>query len=210
MATTGPDTVAGVILAGGRGRRMGGADKGWVAWEGRFLVERVLERLQPQVGEVIISANRNLDRYRALGCKVVADAQEEHGAFAGPMAGMLAALRDCTARRAVFVPCDAPSLPGDLVARLVAGAGDADAAALACCGGRRQPVFCLLPVALAPRLARALADGERRPAVFLEIVGAREVLFDDATAFANINSGADADVAAAALAGAPLPRAWHE
>ncbi len=183
--------VAGVILAGGRGRRMGGADKGWVAWNGRFLVEQVLDRLQPQVTEIVISANRNLERYRGLGFAVVEDAPCAAGAFAGPLAGMLAALGRCTLPRAVFVPCDAPALPVDLVERLVAGADGPAGAALACSGGRRQPVFCLLPVALAPRLAAALAAGEHRPTVFLESVGAREVVFEDAAAFANINEATD-------------------
>ncbi len=188
--TTDRAPVAGVILAGGRGTRMGGADKGWVQWQGRFLVERVLERLAPQVDQVTISANRNLERYRGLGVSVVEDEPAAFGPYAGPLAGMLAALRHCALPGAVFVPCDAPALPADLVARLVAGAGDAVTAALACSGGYRQPVFCLLPAALAPRLAQALASGERRPDAFLATVGAREVHFDDAAAFANVNSPA--------------------
>jgi molybdopterin-guanine dinucleotide biosynthesis protein A len=182
-------SVAGVILAGGRGRRMGGADKGWVSWQGRVLVEQVLERLLPQVAQMLISANRNLDRYRALGFPVIEDERLRYGSYAGPLAGMLAALSRCTQPRAVFVPCDAPALPADLVQRLVDGAGPTGAA-LACCGGRRQPVFCLLPVSLAPRLAAALDAGERRPTVFLETVGATQVVFDDPAAFANINAAA--------------------
>jgi molybdopterin-guanine dinucleotide biosynthesis protein A len=185
--TTGRVPVAGVILAGGRGTRMGGADKGWVQWQGRFLVERVLDRLAPQVDRVTISANRNLERYRGLGVPVVEDEPAAFGPYAGPLAGMLAALRHCALPCAVFVPCDAPALAADLVARLVAGAGDAATASVACSGGYRQPVFCLLPTSLAPRLAQALASGERRPDAFLATVGAREVHFDDAAAFANVN-----------------------
>jgi molybdopterin-guanine dinucleotide biosynthesis protein A len=192
----GRETVAGVILAGGRGTRMGGADKGWVAWQGRPLVERVLERLQPQVGQVLINANRNLDRYRGLGHPVVAD-DPALGSFAGPLAGMLAALQCCTLPWAAFVPCDAPALPADLVARLAAAAGPQDAPALAVCAGRQQPVFCLLPRTLAPRLAAALAAGEHRPGVFLESVGARRAAFEDAAAFANINAGETVGVSAA-------------
>lgn len=193
--------VAGVILAGGRGRRMGGQDKGWVDWQGRPLIERALARLQPQVDSVIISANRNLDRYRALGHPVAQDDQGRFGAYAGPLAGMLAALELCPLDWAVCVPCDAPALPADLVARLLAASAGSGAPALAVSGGRRQPVFCLLPRALAPRLAQALAAGEHRPTVFLESAGAREVLFEDAAAFANINAGADGAVPAGTVDG---------
>lgn len=189
---TGHAAVAGVILAGGRGTRMGGADKGWVTWDGRPLVEQVLEHLQPQVAELIINANRNLERYRGLGHPVVEDEHARHGPFAGPLAGMLAGLRRTALPWVVVVPCDAPALPADLVTRLLAGAG-ADPA-LAVCGGRRQPVFCLLPRRLIGPLEAALAAGERRPSDFLASVGAREVRFDDAAAFANINT-ADTDAA---------------
>jgi len=189
--TTGRAPVAGVILAGGRGSRMGGQDKGWVIWQGRPLVEHVLERLLPQVDDVIISANRNVARYRGLGFPVVEDDHIRHGAYAGPLAGMLAGLERSTAAWVVCVPCDAPALPDDLVARLLAGAGGDDAPALAVSGGRRQPVFCLLPRTLAPRLAQALSAGERRPTVFLESIGAREVAFDDESGFANLNAHGD-------------------
>jgi len=183
--------VTGVILAGGRGRRMGGVDKGWMPWRGRFLVEFVLERLRPQVDGVIISANRTVERYAGLGWPVVQDDQERFGPYAGPLAGMLAALEHCCTPWAACVPCDAPALPADLVARLVAASGDSAAPAMAVCGERRQPVFCLLPRALAPHLAAALAGGEHRPADFLASVGARTAQFDDTAAFANINSEAD-------------------
>ena len=168
---------------------MGGKDKGWVHWRGRPLVEHVLERLRPQVSTVILSANRNVERYRGLGFPVVEDDHLRYGNFAGPLAGMLAGLEQTEAAWVAFVPCDAPCLPQDLVARLldVARSGPAVVPALAVSGGRRQPVFCLLPRALAPRLATALAAGERRPTVFLESVGAREVGFDDDAGFANIN-----------------------
>lgn len=181
--------VAGVILAGGRGRRMGGQDKGWVLWQGRPLVEQVLHRLLPQVDTVIISANRNVERYRGLGFPVVQDDQARYGSYAGPLAGMLAALEHADAQWVAAVPCDAPLLPADLVARLLAAAtaGSAIAPAVAVSGGHRQPVFCVLPRTLAPQLAQALADGEHRPAMFLESAGARAVLFDDGAAFANIN-----------------------
>lgn len=190
--------VTGVILAGGRGARMGGADKGWVSWNGRFLIEHVLERLRPQVDSVVINANRNAERYGALGAAVVADGAATDAsmeAYAGPLAGMLAGLRHCagmsTAHWALVVPCDAPALPPDLAARLLAAGAPAGRAAFAVCAGRAQPVFCLLPVALLPRLDAALRGGERRPADFLRAVAACAVDFDDPAAFANLNAPAD-------------------
>lgn len=179
--------IVGVVLAGGMGARMGGADKGWVAWEGRPLVERVLERLRPQVAEVMISANRSLARYRALGCTVVQDDTERLGAFQGPLAGILAALEALPGGWAVFVPCDAPNLPGDLVQRL-AEAGGGRRPAVARCGGHVQPVFCLLPASLAPQLRAALQGGERRPDRFLARCGAIEVEFRQAEQFVNVNT----------------------
>jgi molybdopterin-guanine dinucleotide biosynthesis protein A len=178
--------IDGAILAGGRGRRMGGADKGWILWQGRPLVEQVAERLRPQVGRLLISANRNLERYAALGAAVVADERAGQGEFAGPLAGMLAVLRQARGDWVAFVPCDAPALPRALVARL-AEAGAGTRAAVATCGGVVQPVFCLLPRTLAPRLQELLEQGERRPQEMLRQVGAVAVPFADAAAFANIN-----------------------
>jgi molybdenum cofactor guanylyltransferase len=181
------ESITGVILAGGLGTRMGGADKGLVVLDGIALIEHVLARLRPQVGEIIISANRNLDRYRTLGHRVVQDDAARFGAFSGPLVGMLAGLRHTCMPWVVFVPCDAPALSADLVAMLASATGGVHPA-LASCGGRRQPVFCLLPAALEPRLTAALSNGERRPDEFLRTVGAIEVAFDDAHAFSNINA----------------------
>ncbi len=184
MATSAA-AVGGVILAGGRGRRMGGADKGWVSFEGRPLVEHVRARLAPQVAALAIVANRNLERYRTLGATVVSDDTAHFDPFSGPLVGMLEGLRHCPLPWTVFVPCDAPSLPLDLVSRLwAAGAGRP---ALASVAGRRQPVFCLLPTAAAPQLLAALQAGERRPDDFLRRLGAVELAFEDAAAFRNVN-----------------------
>jgi molybdopterin-guanine dinucleotide biosynthesis protein A len=178
-------SIVGVVLAGGRGARMGGVDKGWVAWEGRPLIEHVLGRLRPQVERVLVSANRNLDRYRALAGEVVSDDAARWGEYAGPLAGMLAALVRAPLPWCAFVPCDAPLLDTALVARL-AGAGDGRPA-VARCAGRMQPVFCLLPGTLAPVLERALEAGERRPQDFLAQIGAVEVDFEHEAAFINVN-----------------------
>jgi molybdenum cofactor guanylyltransferase len=190
---TAPDraSITGVVLAGGRGSRMGGADKGWVQYEGRALVEHALARLQPQVGALLISANRNIARYRALGPAVVEDDTAQLDAFSGPLAGMLAGLRSAGLPWVAFVPCDAPALPLDLVATLARASGGLRPA-VASCGDRRQPVFCLVPASAADPLAAALAAGERRPAEFLRLIGAVEVAFADAQAFVNINTRAAA------------------
>lgn len=193
-------SVTGVVLAGGRGTRMGGADKGWVDLEGRPLIEHVLERLRPQVGAIIISANRNIARYRALGWPVVQDEPFAGDAFLGPLAGMLAALRAARSPWLAIVPCDAPALPAMLVRQLARAVGPSANPALAVCGGRRQPVFCLLPAGIAPALAAALARGDRRPDDFLRAAGAIEVPFGDEAAFANINAPSRAP-------GAPPPDA---
>lgn len=182
--------VAGLILAGGQGRRMGGADKGWVLWQGRPLIEHVIARLRPQVDALVISANRHLDRYGSLGHAVVEDDQARFGAFSGPLAGMLAGLRQGAAPWTAVVPCDAPDLPLDLVQRLCAAARGGARPAVAVCAGRREPVFCLLPATLAPALGAALDAGLRRPADFLQAAGAIEVPFDDAQAFLNLNAPA--------------------
>ncbi len=181
------DLITGVILAGGRSSRMGGADKGLVEFEGRCLIEHVLVRMQPQVGEIIISANRNLDRYRSYGHRVVEDDRATFGDFCGPLAGMLAGLRHSHLPWVVFAPCDAPALPMDLVARL-SGATDAAHPTVAVCAGQRQVVFCLMPTAIEPELASTLAAGERRPREFLRKLNAVEVAFEDPQAFVNINT----------------------
>jgi molybdopterin-guanine dinucleotide biosynthesis protein A len=182
--------ISAVILAGGRGARMSGVDKGWVSFQGRALVEHVRARLLPQVGQIRISANRSLERYRALGHEVLPD-DPRLAAFSGPLAGMLTGLEHAPTPWVVFVPCDAPRLPADLVARL-AQASAGRQPAVASCAGRWQPVFCLLPASLAPRLAQALQEGERRPENFLRAVAAVEVPFADPQAFANINRPEDA------------------
>jgi len=180
------DRVTGVILAGGRGRRMGGADKGLVAIAGRPMVEHVLQALRPQVGPVLVSANRNLERYAAFGHPVVPDTLAGHQ---GPLAGVLAALRSVQTEFAVTVPCDAPLLPPDLVARLYEACRREHAdIAVAEDGTRRQPVFLLLRARLAPELQAYLAGGGRRADAWLEQLAVAEAHFEDAAdAFVNVN-----------------------
>ncbi len=179
--------ITGLILAGGRGSRLGGADKGLLPFEERTLVEHAIERLAPQVATLMISANRNRERYAALGWPVVADGGTD---FDGPLAGMLAGLRAARTGWLATVACDAPRFPSDLVARLVAGRGAAPAA-VAALAGRPQPVFCLLHRSLAAPLAAALAAGQRATGAWLASVGAEPVPFADPQAFANLNTAQD-------------------
>lgn len=179
--------ITGLVLAGGRGLRMGGIDKGLARFGGRTLVERVIERLQPQVGPLLVSANRNLDAYRAFGHPVLLDADDGPEPFPGPLAGVLAGMRAATTLWLAAVPCDAPFLPLDLVSRLAASLCGSRAA-MASVGGRAEPVFCLLRVDLADDLAAALRNGERGVESWLRGAGAVPAVFLQAEQFANLNS----------------------
>jgi len=188
------DAITGLILAGGRGQRLGGVDKGLQPWRGRPLVDHALARLAPQVREVMISANRNAPEYEARVSRVLADASDD---FPGPLAGMLAGLHAAATPWLAVVPCDSPCLPPDLVARLAQGLAGARAAVVQRLHGdgalRLEPVCCLLSTALADDLARYLAEGGRKVEGWLAR-HATPVLFDrsvDAGAFANINTPDD-------------------
>jgi molybdenum cofactor guanylyltransferase len=187
LQTPKPHEITGLVLAGGRGARLGGVDKGFVEFRGRPLVETVIERLQPQVGSLLISANRNVDRYRALGFPVLLDADEGLEPFPGPLAGMLAGLRAARTPWLAVVPCDAPFLPGDLVGRLAAALGSAHAAA-AYLGDRLEPLFCLLHADRADELASALRHGERRAESWMRANSAAPAPFFAPDAFANLNT----------------------
>jgi len=184
--------ITGLVLCGGRGSRMGGVDKGLQPLQGRPLVEHVLERLGPQVGTLLINANRNLARYATYGHAVLADKEDEaSGDFAGPLAGLLAGLQACRTRWLLAVPCDAPCLPLDLAARLALAAERAGAAVALPVTERVQPVFCLLRQDLAPGLSAYLAGGGRRVEACLRAQPHVLVPFDrdgDAAAFFNANS----------------------
>lgn len=182
--------VTGVVLAGGQGRRMGGVDKGLVELAGAPMVAHVLARLAPQVGAVLINANQNLDRYRALGPPVVPDAV---GGFAGPLAGLHAGLTRASGELVVTVPCDSPFLPLDLVARLRA-ALEREGAQLAVAKTFDQPhpVFALVRRDVLPNLAAFLAAGGRKIDAWYATLKVVEVPFDDeADAFRNINTIAE-------------------
>src|SRR5665213_1132642 len=110
--------ITGLVLAGGRGSRMGGVDKGLQEYHGMALAQHALNRLAPQVGRAMINANRNLDVYRSMGVPVWAD---ESADYPGPLAGMLAGLAHCETPYLATVPCDTPDFPTDLVRKLSEG-----------------------------------------------------------------------------------------
>ena len=179
--------VTGVILAGGQGRRMGGVDKGLRELRGKPLVAWVLERFAPQVDEVLINANQNLDVYARFGPRVISD---QIGGFAGPLAGLQRGLTEASHPLVATVPCDSPFLPSDLVARLAAAMHCAQAQlAVARTGQQPHPVFCVCRRDVAPHLTRFLAGGGRKIDAWYATLAVAEVAFDDEPdAFSNINT----------------------
>ena len=185
-AMIGISHITGVVLAGGLCRRMGGVDKGLQPLDGRRLVERVIERLAPQVGVLLVNANRNLDAYAGLGYPVVADRIE---GFAGPLAGVHAALTACATRLLAIAPCDAPFLPPDLVARLRAALeSQPSRIAVARTADGLQPTFALMRRDVLPDLAAFLAAGGRRIQDWCYSLPLAIADFSDDDAFANLNS----------------------
>jgi molybdopterin-guanine dinucleotide biosynthesis protein A len=179
------DGVTGIVLAGGQGRRMGGVDKGLQLLHGKPMVAHVLARIAPQVTEILINANQNLDAYRAFGHRVVPDTI---GGFAGPLAGLHAGLGGAAHDLALTAPCDSPFLPLDLLARLKGGLKDNDLA-VAKTGDQPHPVFVLVRRSVIGGLERFLKDGGRKVDAWYASLKVIEVPFDDeADAFRNINT----------------------
>lgn len=179
--------ITGVILAGGLGRRMGGVDKGLQLLNDKPMVQWVLERFAPQVDEVLINANQNAELYAAFACPVVPDQIPD---FAGPLAGLHAALAKATHPLVATVPCDSPFLPSDLVSRLKT-ALEADGADLAVARtfDQAHPVFCLCRREVLPHLSAFLEAGGRKVDRWYETLKVSEVAFDDeVAAFSNINT----------------------
>jgi molybdopterin-guanine dinucleotide biosynthesis protein A len=187
------EEITGLVLAGGRGSRMGGVDKGLQNHRGVPLALHALLRLQPQVGALLVNANRNLGAYEAFGAPVWPDPID---GFAGPLVGFLAGLEHCETPFLATVPCDTPDFPDDLVARLAA-ALDAEGAEIAYAStvedGREQaqPVFCLLRSALSESLVNFLHGGGRKIDMWFAQHRTVRVPFPDARAFFNANTAAE-------------------
>lgn len=184
--------ITAVILAGGEGRRMGGEDKGLIQLAGRSMVEHVLARILPQVGRVIINANRNRAAYARLGHPVFSD---ELNDFQGPLAGVATALGQIDTPFLLTLPCDSPAPPADLADRLYHALREQHAdIAVAHDGRRTHPVFALLRRELLPSLRDYLAAGDRKIDLWFERHRCIAVDFsDEADAFLNVNSPGDRD-----------------
>lgn len=186
-----PSRITGLVLAGGRGSRMGGVDKGLQLQGGVPLAQQALQRLAPQVGAVMVNANRHAEVYARWGVPVWPDELPD---YPGPLAGFLAGLAHCPTPWLVTVPCDTPRFPLDLVARLAQAVTDTGAElAMAATRGpdgqvQPQPVFCLLPVALAPSLQAFVQRGQRKIDRWTGQHRCATVVFDDSDAFFNVNT----------------------
>jgi molybdopterin-guanine dinucleotide biosynthesis protein A len=184
------DAVTGVILAGGEARRMGGRDKGLIEIAGRPMVEYVIEALRPQVGALLINANRSRERYARFGYPVVAD---EFDGYNGPLAGMASCMRVAATDYIATLPCDSPHIPPDLVARLFLRLREEQAdIGVAHNGERMQPVFSLIRRALLDSLQDYLDGGERKIDRWFERHATAVVDFSDRPdTFINVNTPED-------------------
>ena len=179
--------ITGLILAGGRGSRMGSVDKGLQLFHDIPMVAHVLTRFQPQVDEILINANRNTDKYAAFGHRVIPDAID---GFAGPLAGLHIGMKHATHPLVATAPCDSPFLPLDLITRLSTAMHTAHAdLAVAKTFDQPHPVFCLVKTSLAPHLQSFLESGQRKIDKWYATLQVVEVAFDDEeAAFSNINT----------------------
>ena len=179
------EAITGVVLAGGRATRMGGADKGLQLLNGKPLWRHVAEALQPQVGQLVISANRNLDRWRAGGFPVYSDSMDN---FPGPLAGMLSVMQQVESEWFLFCPCDTPFIPSSLAQRFTQQRASSPVV-WAHDGERDHPAISLVHRSLIPALESYLAAGERRVMVFMRQAGGHPVDFSDVkAAFINVNT----------------------
>ena len=179
-----------LILAGGRGARLGGKDKGWIMWGGLPLVEHALAALgqqDPPPARILISANRNVDAYQQTGHVVVMDERPD---FVGPLAGIEAGLMRCKKNNLLVIPCDAPRLPHNLFEKLQQALTDhpAAVAAYAVTSESAQPLCCLVKPSVAGVLGKQLDTGLHAAQTWLDALEAIPVHFDDMASFTNFNT----------------------
>ena len=198
--------ITACVLAGGRGMRMGGVDKGLQLFQGQPLALQVLQRLVPQVGTLLINANRNAEVYaelaKPLNARICADALPD---YPGPLAGFLAGLTQCHTEWLLCGPCDPPPFPTDLVPHMVRACDDADDTDIVVAHGwdsegesvdakaplRAQPVFCLMRASLKDSLSQFITQGGRKIDAWTSQHRCAQALFDrsqDLHAFANANT----------------------
>jgi len=180
------EKITGILLAGGQGRRMGGVDKGLQLLRGKPMAQHVIERFAPQVDELLINANQNIEQYQGLGYRVIPDAI---GGFAGPLAGLHRGLSEAAHPLVVTAPCDSPFLPLDLVAKLHTALEQQNAElAVARTGDQPHPVFCLCRKSVLGSLTAFLESGGRKIDWWYAQLKVAEVDFVDESAFRNINT----------------------
>ncbi|PDO83070.1 molybdenum cofactor guanylyltransferase MobA [Kosakonia sacchari] len=186
---TDSSAVTGVVLAGGKASRMGGKDKGLQELNGKPLWQHVAERLAPQVSSLVISANRNLEIYRASGLPVLTDTLDD---FPGPLAGILSVMQQSDGEWFLFCPCDTPRIPTDLMDRLQKNRQHNAPAVWVNDGERDHPAIALVHRSVLPFLQDYLASGERRVMVFMRQAGGHSVDCSDVkSAFTNVNTPDD-------------------
>lgn len=179
--------VTALILAGGAGRRVGGEDKGLITWQGKPLVQHVHDRIAPQVAEVMISCNRNRERYARIASLAASDVRP---GFQGPLAGLEAAIPALAGEFVLLVPCDTPLLPEDLAPRLAAALRDSPrvAGCYASSDGNGHYLCALLRANRLGSLPRFLDTGGRAVRHWYEQIGVDAVPFDDQPgSFLNLN-----------------------
>ncbi|KXW56676.1 MAG: molybdenum cofactor guanylyltransferase MobA [Betaproteobacteria bacterium] len=178
--------ITGCILAGGQGSRMGGVDKGLVTFQQRPLIDHVINRLQPQVTEILINANRHLDTYSALGYPVIHDYIE---LYSGPLAGIERGLYAAKTDWVAFVPCDSPFIPLHLVDSLSKAVTEQQSqCAYVVTQEGAQPVFCLIQRQLHNDLLETLKAGNKKLIHWLQKHACSEVFFDNSELFINLNT----------------------
>lgn len=191
MITT--DKITGIVLAGGKGRRMSsdgtGVNKALTPFNGQPMVAHVIERLRPQVGKLVLNINQDESLFASFGLPLISDAVT---GYAGPLAGLHAGMSHADTDWIITAPCDSPFIPTDLVAQLSLAAQEQQAQlAVVSTGGRSQPVFTLVQRALTDNLAAFLAGGGRKIDAWYAPLSVAIVPFDDADAFRNINTQED-------------------
>lgn len=174
------------ILAGGQGTRMGGADKGWLPWRGKPMIQHQLDKFSTSATEVLVSANRSLERYHELNLAVVTDLR---AGYPGPLAGIEALLKHSHNFPLVVIPCDAPLLPRDLPERLVAALSDKHTVAVAHDGERQQHLCLAIRDSTLLAGLSAWLDRDRRSVHgWLEAQALVRVPFSDPHFFMNCNA----------------------
>lgn len=185
--------ITGIVLAGGKGRRMStdgtGVNKALTPFNGQPMVAHVIERLRPQVGQLLLNVNQDEALFKQFDLPLISDAV---GGFAGPLAGLHAGLTAATTDWVITAPCDSPFVPTDLVARLALAASEQHCQlAVVSTNGRSQPVFTLVQRALTENLAAFLAGGGRKIDAWYAPLSVAVVPFENDNAFRNINTPDD-------------------